>query len=401
LTDAALDDLEQFTFLENLALGGPQRQFTWARVAKLPFLKKAVRLIMSGDMTDAELALFKDLSKIKYLSLNGNRITDKGLAIVKAMPELNQLDIGGNPEITDAGLEHLYALKNLANLSAGGTKVSADGMKKLAAALPQCRITGDGGTIEPSASPDADRKAAEWMLSIGGEVQVNRQGHPIAAVAKLPTGPIELIGVWTREYLLVTDADLARFEGCKNLTHLGLTGCKRVSDAGMARFKGRTNFTGLELNATGVGDAGVENFKGNTGLLTLNLGGTAVSDTGLAGFSACKQLGNLQLWNTSVTDTGLSYFKDCKSLTNLDLSNCKGVTDSGLAVFGACNRLTQLSLPGTSVSDVGLSHFRDCKNLTLLDLQHTKVTAHGVKEFAAAVPNCKIVWDDVTIEPKK
>ena len=51
--------------------------------------------------------------------------------------------------VTDAGLEHLAGLKHLRLLQAGRTKVTADGVKKLAAALPGCTIEWDGGTIEP------------------------------------------------------------------------------------------------------------------------------------------------------------------------------------------------------------------------------------------------------------
>jgi hypothetical protein len=44
------------------------------------------------------------------------------------------------PPVTDAGLEHLKALRQLQRLDLKETKVTADGVKKLQQALPNCKI---------------------------------------------------------------------------------------------------------------------------------------------------------------------------------------------------------------------------------------------------------------------
>jgi len=42
--------------------------------------------------------------------------------------------------MTDAGLDHLAGLTNLEELNVTGTKVTADGIARLQAALPKCKI---------------------------------------------------------------------------------------------------------------------------------------------------------------------------------------------------------------------------------------------------------------------
>jgi Leucine-rich repeat (LRR) protein len=72
------------------------------------------------NINDAVLVgLVKEVSgctAITCLLLSENRnITDSGLAYLKALPQLTQLDLG-SCSLTDAGLAHLKALSNLAIL---------------------------------------------------------------------------------------------------------------------------------------------------------------------------------------------------------------------------------------------------------------------------------------------
>src|SRR5207244_1049992 len=116
------------------------------------------------------------------------------------------------------------------------TKVSAAGIETLKKALPNCRIEWDGGVIEPTASPD--RRAAEYVLSIGGTVRVDGNESDLQAPeGKLPAGAFRLTHVILNGNKQVTDSGLAAFKDCKNLTVLGLNGCTQVTDAGLAHFK--------------------------------------------------------------------------------------------------------------------------------------------------------------------
>ncbi len=298
---------------------------------------------------------------------------------------------------------------------------------------------------EVAGQTKADRKAAEYALSIGGMVQVNEQDRKLDNVADLPREPFRLTTVDLHSNQQVSDAGLANFKDCKNLTR-------------------------LVLNKTKVSDAGLANFKNCKELTYLDLGGNdRVSDVGLAHFAGCKNLAVLVLWQTQVRDKGLAYFKDCKNMTKIWLDSTK-VSDAGLKnltamtkleelylnneapnVTGAgideltkalpkCRiewdapdhraadyvlsiggtvqvneqdrnlgeeadlriypfRLTAVDLKGKQAKDEGLANFRDCRYLKAVHLQKTKVSAKGIEGLKKALPKCKIEWDGGVIEP--
>ena len=265
------------------------------------------------------------------------------------------------------------------------------------------------------ASPDGDRKAAEYALSLGGVVRVNGSGDDISTGrGKLPKGKVTLTSL-NLSKSAVTDEGLATFKTCKALTvlHLGDT---RATDDGLANFKGCKALTELSLNGTQVGDAGLASFHGCKGLTLLHLASTKATDEGLANFAGSTGLTYLHLYHTSVGDLGLANFKGCTGLKTLILAGTQ-VTDAGLADFKGCTDLTWLDVARTPVTDAGLAAFRDCKGLVVLDLSvtattdaglalfqgctgltalnvsKTSVTAKGVEAFRAAVPGCKVGTD--------
>ena len=318
----------------------------------------------------------------------------------------------------------------------------------------------DGKTVAkvgptPNTSPDAtpDRKAAEYVLSIGGTVKVNGVDKDIKSISDLPKEAIALSEAriennkqvsdsglscfkdckdLTSLYLYgpeVSDAGMAHFKNHKSLTHLRLGGYlggeeNKVSDAGLANFKDRKNLTAIALSDLNVSDAGLANFKGCESLLDLDLVRCSnITGTGLVNFKDCKQLRKVNLLGTKVSDASLENFKDCPKITGLHLSGTQigdaamahfkaakdlnilnleytRVSDSGLANFKDCKNLVELHLAYTMLGDAGLAHFKDCKNLTYLGLLKTKVTAAKLEELKKAFPKCKIESDHGTYEPK-
>ncbi len=225
---------------------------------------------------------------------------------------------------------------------------------------------------DPVAPRDPDRRAAEWVLSMGGTIQVNGASRSLQGAVELPPEPIRLTYVHLNRNEIANEGDLAHFQACKNLVI-------------------------LHLEFTKVTDAGLANFKNCKALLSLNLSGESVSDAGLVHFKDCN-LTQLRLYRTNASDAGLAYFKDCKNMTVLALNNMP-MTDAGLAHFKDCKKLTSVDLARTQVSDQGLVQFHDCKNLVQLLLQGTTVTAAGIDELKKALPKCKIEWDGDVIEP--
>ncbi len=253
--------------------------------------------------------------------------------------------------------------------------------------------------VKPPAAADPDRKAAEYVLSVGGAVQVNGESHEIKTVAALPKDRFALTGVNFTSENPVTNLGLANFRGCEHLTSLHLHSAE-VGDAGLAHFKECKKLTYLALVEMRVTDAGLGHFKGCADLAVLNLYRTPTGDAGLAHFKECKNLTTLNLGGATVTDAALAHLKGHQNLRHLDLGQSV-VTDAGLAHLKDCKGLTELGLYSTPTTDVGLAHLRDCRGLTSLSVEGARVTAAAVAAFSEAMPQCKITHDGGTIEPKK
>ncbi|MCE9563394.1 MAG: protein kinase [Planctomycetes bacterium] len=395
VTDEVLATYKDCKNLRSLLLDNTQ--LTDVGLVNFKDCKNFTGLWLSGtQVSDVGLVNFKDCKNLTRLHLMNTKVSDAGLANFKDCKDLSYVLLHGT-QVSDAWLKELVDKSKLTVLDIRKTSVTEAGVKQLSAALPECKIEWDGDTIEPRKSPD--RLAAEYVLGMGGTVQINRENRDIKAVGELPKETFRLSGVNLENKKGTTDDGLANFENCKALTVLNLakTG---VSDAGLAHFKECKNLTGINLNNTQVGDAGLEHFKDCKSLMFLHLAFTRVSDVGMVHFKECKNLTGLYLTNTQVGDAGLAHFKECKNLTRLELNNTQ-VGDAGLANFKECQNLMYLYLSGTRVSDAGLKELVDKSKLTVLDIRKTSVTEAGVKQLAAALPQCKIEWDGGTIEPKK
>jgi hypothetical protein len=158
------------------------------------------------------------------------------------------------------------------------------------------------GKYDPASDPE--RQAAAWVLSLGGAIDIIEGGkqRKIRAGDGLPQTAFELTSVDVRGPK-VTDAGLAVFKECRNLTYLIVQG-------------------------------------------------PLVTDTGLANFKNCTQLTYLNLEGTEVTDAGLEYFKECKLLTGLGVPHTH-LTDAALDRLAGFTKLRGMNIKFTRITEVG------------------------------------------------
>jgi serine/threonine protein kinase len=306
---------------------------------------------------------------------------------------------------------------------------------------------------EPPKADDPDRRAAEYVLSIGGRVRVEPAEGIITAAKDLPAGPVKLIDIHLGSNKQVTDAGLECLKGCKYLSALGLDGTG-VGDVGLVHIAGSRSLYSVHLSGTRVTDEGLAHLKDCPKLAFLDLTKTKVSAGCVAEFAKampqCRILfdgepiepvaepndraaaewaltnggsliqvnrgavvkraadlpdGPIRLTTVDMylskqaTDAGLAHLKDCKNLTSLFLFGTP-VSDAGLVHLKGCQNLASLGLGATQVTDDGLEHLKGLNKLTRLTLEHTRVTARGVADLARALPQCKIDWDG-NAPPKK
>jgi len=92
--------------------------------------KEANLGLQGTNVTDATLAVLKDVPTLVDLNLGGTRITDAGLAHLKALTNLITLHLE-NTKVTDAGLANLKGLLNLNYLNLYGTPVTDAGLDSI------------------------------------------------------------------------------------------------------------------------------------------------------------------------------------------------------------------------------------------------------------------------------
>lgn len=153
--DKALAYLTHLTGLKYIDLD--RAEVTDKGVSTLKPLKNIEQISAFGTMITG--TCFKDLStmsKLKVLNLQNNHIlpesikqiplsfpalqvlnlghtvlTDKTLAPVARLSQLEQLEISANPGITDGAIPHIVALKNLKRLDIESTAITGKGLLKL------------------------------------------------------------------------------------------------------------------------------------------------------------------------------------------------------------------------------------------------------------------------------
>jgi hypothetical protein len=91
------------------------------------------------EISDEAMPHISRHRRLTRLTLNETPITDKGVAYISNLTELTVLELRGT-RASDAAVEYLMGLKSLQELDLRGTQVTSDGIKKLLAALPACKV---------------------------------------------------------------------------------------------------------------------------------------------------------------------------------------------------------------------------------------------------------------------
>jgi len=114
----------------------------------------------------------------------------------------------------------------------------------------------------PSQAADPDRRAAEWVLGVGGmlRLSVNGQVREVRATNELPREPFFVTWIHLFEAASVDDSGIKNLNGLKRLESLNV-GHTEVSDIGLQELKGLSNLTQLDLTGTQVTPAGAASLQ--------------------------------------------------------------------------------------------------------------------------------------------
>ena len=261
------------------------------------------------------------------------RPTDADVVRFRACPTLRRLQFR-TTEFTDAGFKALLALpfaEELDTLAFSDLKVLAEALGHLA----RCSNL---------------RVLTLTSCPLAGKMKF---------LAKLPS-----LTHLSASDAGLTDDDLAELKSTR-VTGLVLSSNRKITDVGLEHLAALT-LTELNISKTGVkGTATVAKFTKLSNLVANELGWT---DADVAALRALTNINYLQLIGSPIGDRGLEFVRDI-------------------------TRPAVLSLGRTQITDEGLKLLHDKKTLSEINLIGTKVTLSGVKDFRAAVPNCKVVFD--------
>ena len=322
-TDADIERIATIKTLKRLDLSLTYVSDRGAERLKALDQLEDLNLFAAEFITDAAMAFLRANRQLKTLNLRGTDVTDTSLAYIAELSGLKSLDISFT-QITDVGLEHLASLAQLETLNLGGNKISGVGLHVLKL-LPKLRSLSFYGI---------QRRNAGWCWA------------PVVTDLELDT--IALLG--SLEEL--------------NVGYGVALGVPRPKDLGAADGEAECRIAG----------------------------GTRITDLGVAKLTRLRRLRDLDLSGSVVTPAGLKALAALPGLKRLSLWNAKGIDDSAAPNLEGLGTLTSVDLSDTAIGDATLARLGNLPNLRRLYVSDTKVTADAVAAFRAKHPACVVSW---------
>ncbi len=356
--------------IETLVLRDPQglKPDVCMVLARIPSLQSIVITMNNADLDED---CYQELAKtpaLRAVHLHGiTAIPDAGWKHLAGIKTLAFLDIGGG-KISQAGFDALAGATQLRDLRLSQTGVTEEQVKKFNAALTRCTIQWNKGTLEPS---DPEFREGSRLLGRAGVVVRLPDGtdFEVQTHAAFPAVPFTVREIMKQGQDSFGNDDLKRLEPLSKLAKLQIIH-HQITDAGLNPLLNLKNsLTELALDDGPVGDESLKVVGQLTGLTWLALGQTKVTDTGLAHLKGLAELRFLSLRDTVITDAGLNH-------------------------LGGLVKLDHLWLTDTAVSDASIPTLIGMKGLGQLNLKGTRVTEVGLKKLKAAMPHCKIEWEE-------
>ena len=343
-------------------------------------LLTAIEIQDGSNLTADDLALFGKLSDLEKLQIYNCRTLDGEMAaklsglknlttlaltnsvindatvemIVKSFPNLIELDLSSNTNMTNAVVKILSDLGKLQRLTLVQNQVNDIGARRLAK-LQELRVLDLRGNME----------AGDMALEVVAELP-KLTGFKHRSTAVTDSGLEYLSRNQTLDSLLmqdfvITDQSGPHLAKLGKLTQLEVFRCQGFGTEGVLALKGM-NLTRLTLRDL-----------------------PNIDDRALEVFGDLPKLRRLYLHElTSVGDSGLKHLASLKSLELLDLWTVPQMTDATVDVIATLPNLKDLSIRATGVTDATIDKLLGMQSLQSLTFKENgSVTAEGLKKLAA------------------
>jgi hypothetical protein len=351
----------------------------------------------NGLMTDAVLARIAELDHVNRLSLGGSRqLTDDGLRHLARMPQLQHLDLSEYPggKLTDRGIEVLRHLPNLRIFEmTWQSGITDEGVANLRFCHQLERVnlmgspTGDGAIAALQGKPHLRHFSSGRLVSDAGLPLL----HNFPVLKKWHGGDVDSgskEAIAKGAHLLVdgpfTNSGLAALAGLDGVLELDLfwhvTG---ISSEGFAHLRQLPNLSSLGADGQLSDDVAMRYIADMPRLRRLRCQGTVATDDGFEALSQSRTIESI--WGRECPHLGSRGFialSRMPALRGLGVS-CKNVDDAALSTlprFAALRELTPID-----VKDDGFRHIGRCGGLERLTCMYCRDTTDAATEQIAGL----------------
>ena len=360
--------------ITGLQANGQMTNAVLERVSRLGFVR-CLNLDGSTQVTDEGLAHLARMPQLQTLNLSGwhSPITDRGLAVLRHLTELQRFEMCWPQRVTDAGMAYLQCCDQLERVDVMGTS-TGDGVIAALAGKPQLRHlkAGSGVTADGLAMLHQIPRFKTWQ---GGARSYELMGFEAA-----PT------------YLLFpphnfTQQGLAQLDGLDGLFGLNIDGPVQMTATGLAPLAQLPNLGWLGADPT---DEAMQHIAALPNLRMLMCQDTQATDEGFVTLSRSQTIE--YIWGRKcygLTGRGFVALSEMPSLKGLSVS-CKNVDDVALARLPHFPALREL-MP-MDVSDDGFRHVGRCDQLEKLWCMYCRDTGDAATEHIAGLAKLKTYY---------
>jgi Leucine-rich repeat (LRR) protein len=323
-----------------------------ALLGRLSDLEK-LQIFNYRELNDEMAAQLAPLKKLSALALTNSVINDGTVdMIVKSFPDLVELDLSSNTNMSSGVLKQISQLAKLQRLTLVQNQFNDIGAQQLPK-LANLRSLDLRGNME----------AGDMTMEV--------------------VGALPKLSALKHRSTAVTDFGLEKLCESKTLDSLLLQDFI-ITDQGGAYLAKLPKLSQLEIfRCQGFGSEGVLALKG-LGLTRLTLRDLPnVDDRALEVLAELPKLRRLYLHElSSVGDNGLAQLGQAKSLELLDIWSVPQMTDASVAVIAKLANLKELSLRATGISDAAIDTLLGMAQLQSLTLKENgSVTEAGLKKL--------------------
>jgi hypothetical protein len=377
----------------------PRRRLSgdeWDELLTVMQDRRIAELDAGGLMTDAVMARLARLDHVTGLNLGGSReLSDDGLLRLAHMPQLEALDLSEYPggKLTDRGLEVLRHLPNLRRFSmtwqSGVTDAGVANLR-FCDRLEQVNLmgspTGDGALEALQGKPELRRFSSGRLVTDDGLRRLRNfprlkawHGQPLSDTSPDPEAGAHLLidGPFT-------DAGLAELAGLEGVIDLDLfwhvTG---LTAGGFVHLAGMPNLLSLGADGRLSTDEAMRHFAAIPRLRALRAQEAVATEDGFVALSRSKTLE--RFWGRvcpNFGSRGFLAFSTMPALLGLGIG-CANVDDAALAAFPRFPALRELTPIG--IRDDGFRHIGRCERLERLTCMYCRETTDAATAHIAGL----------------